>query len=118
MKNNIDLQGLSFKDIFFFNKLLTPAFITIVYWVSLALIIIGGLATIFGSFSLFRLNFTMGVIGLFTGVIIIIVGFVTTRITFELICVLFNINRNIEKLATGSIDSKQATSNITTNNQQ
>lgn len=118
MKNNIDLQGISFKDIFFLNKLLTPIFITIVYWVSLALIIICGLIIIFNSFSDFRFGLTSGMFSLFIGIITIIVGLVTTRITFELICVLFNINHNIEKLATGSIDSKQATSNITTNNQQ
>ena len=115
MKNNINLKDLSFKDFIFFNKLLTPVFITIVFWVAIAIVIISGLSIILGSFALFNYSFSAGMIVLFGGILTIIGGLVSTRIVFELICILFNINRNIEKLASESTATKEAINNNTDN---
>ncbi|NUF49767.1 hypothetical protein A9G24_01850 [Gilliamella sp. App6-5] len=95
------------KDFFFFNKMLTPSFITIVYWIALVLIGISALTMILGSFAAFAYSFTMGLVAFFTGIITLIVGFISTRIGFELICVLFNINHNIQKLANENTDSEK-----------
>lgn len=108
MKNIIDTDGLSFKDLFFFNKMITPKIITIVYWISLILIAISGLVIIFSSLFLFRYSFGTGLMGIISGILTIIVGSVFTRIGYELISILFNINKNIEKLASNkSIDNKK-----------
>ncbi|OCG07815.1 hypothetical protein A9G13_06265 [Gilliamella sp. wkB178] len=115
MKNNVKFKDLSFKDFFFFNKLLTPVFITIIYWVVIALVIISGLSIILGSFALFHYSFSMGMIAFFSGIFTIIGGLVSTRIVFEIICILFNINRNIEKIASASTDTKEVSNNNTNN---
>ncbi|OCG03093.1 DUF4282 domain-containing protein [Gilliamella sp. wkB112] len=115
MKNNINLKDISFKDFFFFNKLLTPVFITIIFWVAIAVIIVSGLSIILSSLTLFKYNASMGMIAFFGGIFTIIGGLVSTRIVFEIICVLFNINRNIEKLASESTDTKEAINNNTDN---
>ncbi|WP_194240620.1 MULTISPECIES: DUF4282 domain-containing protein [unclassified Gilliamella] len=107
MNKKIDFKDLTIKDFFFFNKMLTPSFITIVYWIALVLIGISALTMILGSFAAFAYSFTMGLVAFFTGIITLIVGFISTRIGFELICVLFNINHNIQKLANENTDSEK-----------
>ena len=98
MKKIIDTSGLSFKDFFFFDKMFTPKIITVIYWISLILIAFSGLVIIFSSFLIIRYSFGSALLGIITGIITIVGGALFTRIGYEIICVLFNINRNIEKL--------------------
>ena len=99
MKKIVDTSGLSFKDFFFFYKMFTPKIITVIYWISLVFIVFSGLVLIFSSFLIMRYSFGSALLGILSGIITIVGGAVFTRIGYELICVLFNINRNIEKLA-------------------
>ena len=99
MKKIVDTSGLSFKDFFFFDKMFTPKIITVIYWISLVFIVFSGLVLIFSSFLLMRYSFGSALLGILSGIITIVGGAVFTRIGYEIICVLFNINRNIEKLA-------------------
>ncbi|MBI0114371.1 MULTISPECIES: DUF4282 domain-containing protein [Gilliamella] len=99
MKKIVDTSGLSFKDFFFFDKMFTPKIITVIYWMSLVLIVFSGLTIIFSSFLIISYSFGSALLGIITGIITIVGGAVFTRIGYEIICVLFNINRNIEKLA-------------------
>lgn len=99
MKKIVDTSGLSFKDFFFFDKMFTPKIITVIYWISLVFIVFSGLVLIFSSFLIMRYSFGSALLGILSGIITIVGGAVFTRIGYEIICVLFNINRNIEKLA-------------------
>lgn len=72
-------------DLLFFNRLIMPSVLTFFYWISLAFIVLGSL------FNIFQGNF-------FYGLFCLIIGVIVTRICFELICVSFSINRNLEKL--------------------
>ncbi|MFP4155268.1 MAG: DUF4282 domain-containing protein [Halothiobacillaceae bacterium] len=77
------------RDIFFFDSMLTPKIITFIYWLLLAVILIGGLSTIF----------TVGGIGGFlSGLLTIVVGAVFARIWCELMIVIFKINDNLRKM--------------------
>lgn len=77
---------LSFKDVFFFNSMLTPKIITFVYW----LLLFGVAAAAAG----------MMVTGAFLqGLAVLFSGVIGTRIWCELMIVLFKINENIQKLA-------------------
>lgn len=107
MKKIINSEGFSLVDFFFFNKMITPVIITILYWVTLVLIVLSGLGVIIASFHSFQYSFLGGLIAFFTGVIGLIVGVISARIGFELVCVLFNINRNIEKLAVSQNSSNE-----------
>lgn len=86
----------SVKDLFFFDKFVVPSVLTLVYWVALVLVVLSGLVMMFASF--------------FGGLITILVGFVSTRITFELICVIFSINRNLQKL----VELQSGSANVAT----
>ncbi|OCG27311.1 hypothetical protein A9G11_12920 [Gilliamella sp. wkB108] len=117
MKNKFDLQNLSVKDFLFLNKLLTPVFITFFYWLTLLLVLISGLSIVFTSFTLFSFSFKLAFFTFFSGIITIIVGILTTRVVFELICVLLNINRNIEKLSSTKTDASEATDDLTSHDE-
>jgi len=81
------------KEIFFFDSMLTPKIITIVYWLLLLSILISGLGAMFGGYG------GAGGGGILTGLGIIILGAVSARIWCELLIVLFKIHGNIKKLA-------------------
>ena len=109
MKFNFDFSiGNKLKDFFFFDKLFTPVFITFIYWLGLLLLSISGLLTIFGGFAAFQYSFLGGLKIIFYGLLIVVIGSIYLRITMELICVLFNINRNIEKLALKSTNVEES----------
>ena len=104
MKKIINSENFSLADFFFFKKMITPVFMTVIYWITLVLIAIGGLGMIFASFASFQYSFFGGMFTLISGIVTLVVGIISARIGFELICVLFNINRNIEKLALNKDD--------------
>ena len=111
MNKIVNSEKFSLGDFFFLKKMITPVFMTVIYWVTLALIAIGGLGMFFASFAGFRYSFFGGMFGLIGSIITLIIGFISTRIVFELICVLFNINRNLEKLALNKDDNTNDSSN-------
>ena len=69
---------------------------------------------IFASFASFQYSFFGGMFTLISGIITLVVGIISARIGFELICVLFNINRNIEKLALNKDDLNNRSDDQTT----
>jgi len=81
------------KEIFYFEGMLTPKIITLVYWLLLLLVIVSGLSTIFGGYGGMSFGkFLMGV-GIIVG------GGIGARIWCELLIVLFKIHENIKKIA-------------------
>ena len=82
------------RSIFFFDTMLTPKIITIVYWILLVVVIITGFGTMFG----FGVDgFTFG--SFIKGIIGIVIGVLLVRIWCELLIVLFKINENVQKIA-------------------
>ena len=82
------------RSLFFFDNMLTPKIIIIVYWILLAVVVISGLGVMFG----FGVGgFTFG--SFVKGVIGIVLGLLGVRIWCELLIVLFKINENIQKMA-------------------
>jgi len=77
------------KDLLFFEKMVTPKVINIVYWFMLTSAILTGLAVMFSQHG--------G--GFLSGVFILISGVVGARIFCELLIVLFKINENLQKMA-------------------
>lgn len=76
------------KDIFYFDSMLTPKIITVVYWFMLLSSLVTGLGTMFvGENSSF-----LGGLG------IILVGAIFSRIWCELLIVLFKINENLQNI--------------------
>ncbi|HBO38432.1 MAG TPA: hypothetical protein DD638_07190 [Pasteurellaceae bacterium] len=79
---------MNFKELFLFNKLVTPKIIVVIYWVSLVAVVLSGLGMMFGSYP--------GAI--IQGLLIIVLGSLFARIWCELSLIFFKINENLEKL--------------------
>ncbi|EGM77929.1 hypothetical protein Rhein_2014 [Rheinheimera sp. A13L] len=77
------------KSIFFFDSMLTPKIITLVYWLLLAVAVFSGLGAMFSDYG--------G--GFLVGLGILIGGAVGARIWCELLIVLFKIHENLQKIA-------------------
>lgn len=77
------------KDLLFFEKMVTPKIINIVYWLMLACAVVGGLSAMFSNHG--------G--GFLSGVFILVSGVIIARITCELLIILFKINENMQKIA-------------------
>ncbi|MDZ7640912.1 MAG: DUF4282 domain-containing protein [Desulfurivibrio sp.] len=87
------------NEIFFFDSMLTPKIITVVYWLFLLSSVLGGLGLMLGS------NSVVGGLGM------IVFGCVGARIWCELLIVLFKIHENIKRLVDGQTGREQATDN-------
>ncbi|MBO1518719.1 DUF4282 domain-containing protein [Oceanisphaera pacifica] len=81
------------RNLFFFDAMLTPKIITVVYWILLLSAVISGLGSMFTGYN----GFTFG--GFLTGLLIAAAGAVFARIWCELMIVLFKINGNLQKIA-------------------
>ena len=77
------------KDLLFFEKMITPKIINLVYWLMLASTAITGLGAMFSHYG--------G--GFLAGVFILISGAIGARIICELLIVLIKINENMQKIA-------------------
>lgn len=76
------------KEILFFDSMLTPKIITFVYWILLAVVVIGGLGTMFGGYGGFKIEGLFYAIG----------GAIAARIWCELLIVLFKMNDALQEL--------------------
>ena len=78
------------KDLLYLNKMLTPGFMTIFYWILGVLVVLGALGYIIqiGSF-----------LGIIAGLLIIVFGLLYVRVMCEILIVMFKINANVQKIA-------------------
>jgi|TARA_R100000935_G_C2738636_1_gene124956 uncharacterized protein DUF4282 len=77
------------RDILFFDSMLTPKIITLVYWLLLGAALVSGLGMMFAG----------GIGSFFMGIFTMLAGAVGARIWCELLIVLFKINENMKKVA-------------------
>ncbi|WP_260260223.1 DUF4282 domain-containing protein [Vibrio intestinalis] len=80
------------KNLFFFDKMLAPKLITLIYWVLLLVAVVNGVYTIFGSYYFHPTDVVFGILQIAGGVI-------GARIWCELMIVIFKINSNLQKIA-------------------
>ena len=82
-------MGMKMRNIFFFDNMLTPKIITLVYWFMLLVVVVSGLGTMFGGRSVF---------GLVYGIATIVGGVIGARIFCELLIVVFKINEALQDI--------------------
>lgn len=80
------------KEIFYFDSMLTPKIITVVYWFMLLTVLLSGSMAMFGS----EAGSFLGGLGIIIG------GAIFSRIWCELLIVLFKINENLQNIANRS----------------
>ncbi len=80
------------RDLFFFDEMLTPKVITILYWLALLYVAVTGLSVMFAGDKMTFAKFTGG-LGVMAG------GLIAARISSEVLIAIFKINENIQSLA-------------------
>ncbi|MFN3842468.1 MAG: DUF4282 domain-containing protein [Rehaibacterium terrae] len=81
------------RHLLFFDSMLTPKIITLVYWLCLLAAVFSGLFSMFGGWG----GFTFG--KFLTGLVVIAGGAIAARIWCEILIVLFKIHENLRVLA-------------------
>ncbi|MFI8416088.1 DUF4282 domain-containing protein [Serratia sp. NPDC078593] len=74
------------RNIFFFDAMLTPKIITVVYWLSLLGVVVSGIFMMFYG-------------EVFRGLLGIILGGVFVRVAFEMVIIAFKNNEYLRKIA-------------------
>ena len=80
------------NDILNFDKMLTPKIITVVYWIMLLGVAIGGLGSIFAGPGGFSIS------SFFMGIVYAVGGAVAVRIWCELLIVAFKMNEALQEI--------------------
>ena len=80
------------KELLFFDKMVTPNIITIVFWLLLVVAVFSGLGAMFGQPG------GMSFMSFITGIFMIVAGCVFARIWCELLIVLFRMNEALQEM--------------------
>ncbi|MEQ1556131.1 MAG: DUF4282 domain-containing protein [Gallionella sp.] len=80
------------KTVLFFDNMLTPKIITLVYWVLVVGCVVGGVASMFGGYG----GFSFG--GFIMGIVYAVGGSIAARIWCELLIVLFKMNDALQDI--------------------
>ncbi len=83
------------EKVLYFDEMLTPRVIQIVYWVTTALIILGGLRTIVSGIT----SSYGGGFQVFMGLLTITLGPVANRIWCEILIVIFKIYESLQRIS-------------------
>ena len=83
-------MNLSFKDLLYFDEMLTPKIITVIYWLLLFITVVSGLGTMIGG---------SGIVGFLGGVLLIVFGAIGARVWCEILIVIFKIHQNLKRIA-------------------
>lgn len=103
---------MKFKDLFNFDKMLTPLIIKILYYIGICCSVISGIAMFFGGFIKAFDGGGFGSIlgsivgGMLGGVLIIVLGVLMARIFAELLIVLFQISQNLSAIKKKVVDDE------------
>lgn len=74
------------QDLLSFNKMITPVFIHVIYWIGIVAVVLAGLGIVAGGGNVLK------------GFLAIVVGLIVVRVGCEVLIVLFRINDNLSAL--------------------
>ena len=85
----------AFRDLFQWERFITPGLIKTFYWLVIALICLFGLSGIFSGLSTMAISPFGGFLVLLSSIASVLVGIVFTRILAEFILIVFRINEHL-----------------------
>ncbi|MGC2776938.1 MAG: DUF4282 domain-containing protein [Bradyrhizobium sp.] len=86
---------LEFRDLFQWDRFITPTIIKTFYWLVIALIILSGIRGIFAGLTEMAISPFGGFLMLLSSLAGIIVGMVFSRIAAEFVLIVFRINEHL-----------------------
>ena len=84
-----------FRDLFQWERFITPSIIKIFYWLAVAMAVLAGLQGLVGGlFGMFANPFA-GILAMVGGILVAIVGVIFARIAAEFVLIVFRINEHL-----------------------
>jgi nicotinamide riboside transporter PnuC len=84
-----------FRDLFQWERFITPSIIKIFYWLALAMAVLAGLQGIFAGFMAMLTNPIGGAFGMVGAVLFTFIGIIFARIAAEFVLIVFRINEHL-----------------------
>jgi hypothetical protein len=86
---------LEFRDLFQWDRFITPSIIKVFYWLSVGLSVLFGLAGIFTGVAQLFISPLGGLVTVISSVIAILIGVIFARIISEYVLIMFRINEHL-----------------------
>jgi hypothetical protein len=83
------------RDLFQWERFITPSIIKIFYWLAVAMAVLAGLQAILGGLGLMISNPIAGIFAMIAGILVAFVGVIFARIGAEFILIVFRINEHL-----------------------
>jgi uncharacterized protein DUF4282 len=84
-----------FRDLFQWERFITPSIIKIFYWLVLAMAVLGGLQMLFAGLALLLISPIAGILTMVGAVLITFIGVIFARIAAEFVLIVFRINEHL-----------------------
>jgi Domain of unknown function (DUF4282) len=83
------------RDLFQWDRFITPSIIKVFYWLAIVLVALYGLSGIFSGLAAMALNPFAGFVLVLASLIGVLVGIVFSRVTAEFVLIVFRINEHL-----------------------
>jgi predicted membrane metal-binding protein len=84
-----------FRDLFQWDRFITPTIIKTFYWLVIALIVLFGIAGVLNGLTMMAISPFVGFILLLSSIASVVVGVIFSRIAAEFILIVFRINEHL-----------------------
>jgi Domain of unknown function (DUF4282) len=84
-----------FRDLFQWERFITPSIIKIFYWLVFAMAVLGGLQMLFAGLALLLISPIAGILTMAGAVLITFIGIIFARIAAEFVLIVFRINEHL-----------------------
>jgi uncharacterized membrane protein len=86
---------LSFRDLFQWERFVTPSVIKVFFWLAVAIIVLFGLSGIVSAVQMMAVNAGVGVFMLLGSLLGMTIGILSARIVAEFVLIVFRINEHL-----------------------
>ena len=85
----------SFRDLFQWERFVTPSVIKVFFWLAVAIIVLFGLSGIVSAVQMMTVNAAVGVFMLLGSLLGMTIGILSARIVAEFVLIVFRINEHL-----------------------
>jgi hypothetical protein len=89
---------LDYRDLFQWERFITPSIIKIFYWLAIGISVLFGLSGIITGFTLMAVHPLGGIFWIVASMIGILIGVIFARIVAEFVLILFRINEHLSAI--------------------
>ena len=83
------------RDLFQWERFITPSIIKIFYWLAVIMAVLAGLQAVFAGLGIMLSNPIAGLLAMLAGILVALIGVIFARIGAEFILIVFRINEHL-----------------------